>query len=58
MTRQQIISHFGNVKKTSEALGYTRFAVWRWNKGVPYRTQKFIEAATNGALKAQIRKQK
>ena len=58
MTRAQIIKHFGNITKACEALGYSRFGVWRWKQGVPLKTQRYIEAHTNGALKAQIRKQK
>ncbi len=58
MTRTQIIAHFGNVTKAAEALGYSRFAVWKWRKGVPLRTQQFIEAQTSGALKAAKRPSK
>ena len=58
MTRQQVISHFGNITKACDALGYTRYAVYKWRKGIPLRTQHAIESMSCGALKAQIRKSK
>jgi hypothetical protein len=55
MTRADIIKHYGGINKAAEQLGYSRNAIWKWRKGVPLRTQIFIEATTNGALKAQTR---
>lgn len=52
MTREQIIKHFGSIKNAAESLGYTRFAIWKWRKGIPLRTQLVIEKITDGALKA------
>ena len=58
MTRKQIIEFFGGVNKAAEALGYSRYGIWLWRKGVPLKAQNYIEAKTSGALKAAKRPSK
>lgn len=58
MTRKQIIDYFGGVNKAAEALGYSRYGIWLWRKGVPTKAQSYIEAKTGGALVASKPKSK
>lgn len=56
MTRNQVISHFGNITRAAEFTGYSRFAIHRWKlHGIPYRSQLAIEQMTGGLLKATKR---
>jgi transcriptional repressor of cell division inhibition gene dicB len=54
MTFQQVVDHFGSVRKIAEALGIGRKAVHAWkNIGVPILRQYQIQTLTNGALVAE-----
>ncbi|MEB5477287.1 hypothetical protein [Acinetobacter pollinis] len=39
----------------SYATGYSEVTLWKWTKkGIPPRTQAFLEVKTNGKLKADL----
>lgn len=51
----QLVKHYGSIRKVSEGVGVTYEAVRIWvvkNK-IPYERQCVIEVETNGALKAE-----
>jgi DNA-binding transcriptional regulator YdaS (Cro superfamily) len=50
MKKQDVLSHFGGVKATANALGITSQAVSQWGEIVPKDSQKTIFIVTNGAL--------
>lgn len=53
MTVDQLIKHFGGAAKVAKALGYHRQCIYDWRKrGIPLRTQAWIQVATGGTLKA------
>jgi hypothetical protein len=53
MTKQDVIDHFGGVVKAAKALGYkSRGTVSAWPDDLPYKTQAYVQAITNGKLKA------
>lgn len=58
MKRIDVIKHYGNITQTCIELGYTRYGIWRWKKGIPLKAQQLIEAKTNGALVASKPKSK
>ena len=53
MNYQTVIKHFGTVPTAARKLGYTTQAIYQWRKnGIPHRTQCYIEACTNRAIRA------
>lgn len=54
MNYKQLVKYFGGVTNASDKIGYTRAAIYQWRlRGIPFRTQKLIEQATEGKLRAQ-----
>jgi hypothetical protein len=53
MTFQDLVGHFGTVKKASDAIGRTRQCIYDWrDDGIPEKRQLEIQKLTKGALKA------
>lgn len=56
MTADQVIKHFGGDMQSALALGFSFASVQNWKrKGIPPKTQKFIEMKTNRKLKADAK---
>lgn len=54
MTFNQVKQHFGGAYQAARALGYTPWAVYKWQKsGVPRGAQYRIQVLTGGVLKAE-----
>ena len=55
MTPEQVVKHFGGVAAAARALEYSRQHIYKWrtSKRIPRKTQKWIEAQTYGALRAE-----
>ena len=55
MTPEQVVKHFGGVAAAARALEYSRQHIYKWcaTKRIPRKTQKWIEAQTYGALRAE-----
>lgn len=58
MNTSQAIAHFGGVKKLADALGIGRAAVYQWGETPPLDRQCQIEVMTEGALRADIDREK
>lgn len=42
-----------NKKELSNKTGYSTVTLWKWeNKGIPAKTQAFLQVKSNGKLKA------
>lgn len=52
MKKSEVISYFGSVSKTAEALGINKAAVSVWKEQIPQGRAYQIEVLTDGALKA------
>jgi DNA-binding XRE family transcriptional regulator len=55
MRTDHIIDHFGSRAKVAEAIGYSRQAIYRWERYVPEAAAYRIEAATKGLFKVDPR---
>lgn len=57
MTVDQIIKHFGGKSLAARALGFHLQTLRDWRKkGIPKKTQAWIQFETGGALKADKKK--
>lgn len=56
MTKDQAISHFGDIKGLCEALDISPAAVSQWGKYPPQNRQYELEILTKGKLKADRKK--
>jgi DNA-binding transcriptional regulator Cro len=57
MTFKDLINYYGSVEKASNAIGYSRMSLYNWrDNGIPERTQRLLEAVTNGKLLAKAKK--
>lgn len=53
MNTQDVIKHFGSIKKVAEVLNITHVqSVYQWGDKVPMRRQYQIQLMTKGKLKA------
>lgn len=52
MKKADVLSHFGGVTKTANALGINKATVSCWGENVPQGRAYQIEVVTGGALKA------
>lgn len=51
MLTQDVIRHFGSARKTADALGVHRSAVYQWGKKVPLESALKVELVTSGKFK-------
>ena len=50
-----LIQHYGSVSKAARALDRYRSTLYNWRAdGIPEEAQAYIEAMTNGALRADL----
>lgn len=52
MKKNDVIEHFGSIKKTADALGIWPQAVYSWREDVPETMAYKVEVITGGKLKA------
>jgi hypothetical protein len=56
MTYNQLIKHFGTVRKAAAFLDVSTQCIYKWgNSGIPYESQAVIQVETGGKLKADKR---
>lgn len=57
MKKADVVAHFGNQTKVANALGISHVAVSKWGDDIPLLRAYQIERITNGALKAEPKRQ-
>jgi hypothetical protein len=53
MKTQEIIDHFGDVKKAADALGVWPQTIYAWGEYPPLSRQYQVQVMTDGELKAE-----
>jgi len=53
MKKQDVIKHFGDEKKTADALGLWPQTVYQWPDIIPKATQYRIQVVTDGVFKVE-----
>lgn len=58
MEVEKVIEHFGDTRKTAEALGLGYQAVWQWRKNgkIPLDKQYKIQVVTGGEFLVEVDK--
>lgn len=55
MKKQDVIDHFGSIKKTADALGCWPQTVYQWGQDVPENVAYKIQVITNGKLMVETK---
>lgn len=58
MQVEKVIEHFGDTRKTAEALGLGYQTIWQWRKNgkIPILNQYKIQVLTDGEFMAEVDK--
>ena len=51
MKKQDVIDHFGSIKKAADALGIWPQAIYSWGENVPETMAYKVQVITNGKLR-------